>query len=293
MPFLGAHMSIAGYPHKALLRGKEVGCQVIQIFTRNRLRWSAKRLSEEEIHSFFKVKIETNIIPVAIHGSYLINLASPSANKRNNSLSLLVKEMEWAEKLKIPFLVIHPGSHMGDGELRGLSLVGEMINRANEKTPEYKVQILLELTSGQGTGLGYRFEHIREILGLSRNYDRLGVCFDTCHVFAAGYDFRTKESYRHLLKEFDNIIGLKYLKLFHINDSKNDLGSRVDRHDHPGKGFIGREPFSFFLNDSRFTESPFLLETPKGTDTSGVDWDIVNLKLLKSMIRNKNKDDCI
>jgi deoxyribonuclease-4 len=293
MPFLGAHMSIAGHPHKALLRGKEVGCQVIQIFTRNRLRWSAKRLSKEEINSFFKTKIDTNIIPVAIHGSYLINLASPSTNKRNNSLNLLVKEMAWAERLKIPFLVIHPGSHMGEGELRGLNLVGEMINRANEKTPEYKVQILLELTSGQGTSLGYRFEHIREILGLSWYHERLGVCFDTCHAFTAGYDFRTKESYRHLLKEFDNIIGLKYLKLFHINDSKNDLGSRIDRHDHPGKGFIGREPFSFFLNDARFTESSFLLETPKGYDTNGVDWDIVNLKLLKSMIRNKNRDDRI
>ena len=288
MPLLGAHMSIAGHPHKAFLRGKEVGCQVIQIFTRNRLRWVAKGLSRGEINNFLKANKETSIIPVAVHGSYLINPASPSDGNRRRSLKLMINEMEWAESLSIPFLVIHPGSHMGEGEAKGLSLVADFINKAHEKIKNYRTKILLEMTSGQGTSLGYRFEHIRDILDSSEDNERLGVCFDTCHVFAAGYDFKSKESYRHLFEEFDNIIGLKYLKLFHINDSKTRLGSRIDRHDHPGKGFIGIEPFSYFLNDSKFAEIPFILETPKGVDANDVNFDIINLRLLKNLIR-KNK----
>lgn len=289
MPLLGAHMSIAGHPDKALLRGKEMGCQAIQIFTRNRARWSAKKLSEIEIDAFHRARRETSITPVAIHNSYLINLASPHSDVRKKSFSVLLDEMEWAELLKIPYLVMHPGSHMGDGENRGLERITEAINRVHERTRDYRAKILLETTAGQGTNLGYRFEHLAEIFKLTKSRERLGVCFDTCHVFAAGYDFRTEETYRQLLKEFDRIIGLNRLRLFHINDSKNGLGSRIDRHGHPGKGLIGLEAFSLLLNDPMFVDIPFLLETPKEVDVTGEDRDIVNLNLLKGLIKAENR----
>jgi len=285
MPLLGAHMSIAGHPHKALLRGRETGCQVIQIFTRHRMKWSARKLSKREIDDFYRIRKETSITPMAIHNSYLINLASPNPDARRRSLSLLMDEMEWAELLQIPYVVMHPGSHMGDGEKVGLERVAEAINMIHDRTEDYRVKILLETTAGQGTNLGYRFEHLAEILEQTESRERLGVCFDTCHVFAAGYDFRTEEAYRQLLRAFDKIIGLELLKLFHINDSKTRLGSKIDRHDHPGDGFIGLQPFSFFLNDPMFTDLSFLIETPKGINENGIDRDIVNLNLFKSLIR--------
>ncbi len=293
MPLLGAHMSIAGHPYRALLRGKEAGCRVIQIFTRNRLKWAAKSLTRSEADYFYRAREETAVIPVAIHGSYLMNLASPQSDVREKSLSLLMKEMDWAEMLQIPYLVLHPGSHMGDGEERGLERVAAILNRAIEDSSGYRVKILLETTAGQGTGLGYRFEHLADILKSTGFSKRLGVCFDTCHVFAAGYDFRTREAYGQIMENFDNIIGLDRLKLFHVNDSKTGPGSRVDRHDHPGKGLIGLEPFSFFLNDLLFSGHPFLLETPKGKDENGIDLDRVNLKRLEGIIGKERKNDCI
>ena len=278
-------MSIAGHPHKAILRGRETGCRVIQIFTRNRLRWSAKRLSPKEIESFHRIRFETSVIPIAIHGSYLINPASPHHDSRMKSLLLLLDELEWAEMLDIPFLVIHPGAHKGEGEKKGLEMIAETINRAHERTEGYQVKILLETTAGQGTSLGYRFAHLAEIMNLTKSRERMGVCFDTCHAFAAGYDFRTKEAYRQVINKFDKVIGIEKLELFHVNDSKNTPGSRLDRHDHPGKGHIGLKPFVFFLNDPMFADHPFVLETPKGTDENGVDRDIANLRLLESLIK--------
>jgi len=285
MPLLGAHMSIAGHPHKALLRGKEIGCHVIQIFTRHRIKWSAKRLSEKEIDAFYKAQEDASVTPVAIHNSYLINLASPKFDVRKKSFSTLTEEVEWAELLKIPYLVMHPGSHMGDGEKTGLMRIAEAINRVHDKYKDYHVQILLEITAGQGTNVGCRFEHMAEIFELTECRERLGICFDTCHAFAAGYDFRSKETYRRILKKFDKIIGLNRLKLFHINDSKNRLGSRIDRHEHPGEGFIGLKAFSFFMNDPNFRDIPFLLETPKVVDENGVNRDIINLNILRNLIR--------
>ncbi|MFC1819889.1 deoxyribonuclease IV [Thermodesulfobacteriota bacterium] len=286
MPLLGAHMSIAGHPYKALIRGGETGCKVIQIFTRNRLKWSACGLSESEIEAFNRARTETSVIPIAIHGSYLINLASPRSDARERSLLLLLNEIEWAEQLDIPYLVIHPGSHMGIGEKKGLEWVAKMINRALDRSEGSSVKILLETTAGQGTSLGYRFEHLAEIIGLTESSERVGVCFDTCHVFASGYDFRNKEAYRQIIIKFGNVIGIDRLALYHINDSKNGPGSKIDRHDHPGNGLIGLKPFSFFLNDPIFSEHPFLLETPKGKYEKGVDRDIVNLKLLEGIIND-------
>ena len=283
MPLLGAHMSIVGGPDKALRQGSEVGCKAIQIFTRNRLRWTGKELSSNEIIAFRGTRDDTSVVPIAIHCSYLINLASPDKDKRKQSYQLLLKEMEWASKLDIPYLVLHPGFHMGMGEDAALKTVGKMIKRVFHKCDRCKIEILLETTAGQGTCLGFRFEHFAEILKFADSDDRIGVCFDTSHVFASGYDFRKKEAYGQMMEEFDTIIGIDRLRLFHINDSRSDAGSMIDRHDHPGKGLIGLKPFSFFLHDTRFIDHSFILETPKGNDENGVDLDIVNLKKLSNL----------
>ena len=285
MPLLGAHMSIAGHPHKALFRGREAGCRVIQIFTRFRATWSAKGLTGMEIDTFLKAREETSVAPVAIHGSYLINLASPKTDVRERSFILLLKEMTWAELLHIPYLVLHPGSHLGAGEEEGLRRVIDALDRIHEKTRDFRVKILLETTAGQGTNLGCRFEQLAEVFALTEDRERLGICFDTCHAFASGYDFRTAETYRTLFEKFDMILGLDRLKLFHVNDSKKGLGSSLDRHEHPGEGLIGLDAFGLLLNDPIFSDHPFILETPKDVDENGVDWDTANLKILEGLIK--------
>jgi deoxyribonuclease-4 len=293
MPLLGAHMSIAGGLYRALLRGKEAGCRAIQIFARNRSQWHAGKLTTNDIDLFHKTREETSIDPVAVHNSYLINLASPRSDIFEKSFHVLLDELERAELLGIPYLVMHPGSHLREGEKKGLRRFAEAIDRVHDRTPDYRVKILLETTAGQGTNLGYRFEHLAEILESTGSHERLGVCFDTCHVFAAGYDFRTAETYSQLLTEFDATIGLSRLRLFHINDSKNELGSRIDRHEHPGEGRIGSKAFSFILNEPKFAGHSFLLETPKGKDENGLDRDVVNLNLLKSLINEADNNDCV
>ncbi len=281
-------MSIAGGLYRALLRGREAGCEVIQIFTRNRNRWKSKKLSAKEIDLFHKACDETSILAVAAHNSYLINLASARSHVLEKSFRALLQELERAELLGIPYLVMHPGAHVGDGEKKGLRRIADALNRVFERTSDYRVKILLEMTAGQGTSLGYRLEHLAEILEMTESQERLGVCMDTCHAFAAGYDFRTTKAYRQFFGEFDRILGLDRLRLFHLNDSKNRLGSRVDRHEHPGAGFIGLKAFSFFLNDPKLAHLPFLIETPKGKSKDGLDWDVVNLNLLKSLIKKAN-----
>ena len=285
MPLLGAHMSIAGGLYRAPIRGKEAGCEAIQIFTRNRNQWKSKKLSTKEIGLFHKACEETSIRVVAAHSSYLINLASTRSRVFEKSVYALLQEMERVERLEIPYLVMHPGSHLGGGEKKGLKRIAGALNGVLERTSDYHVSILLETTAGQGTSLGYRLEHLAEILEMTESQERLGVCIDTCHAFAAGYDFRTAKAYRQFLQEFDRILGLDRLRLFHINDSKNGLGSRVDRHEHPGAGFIGLKAFSFFLNDPKLAHLPFLIETPKGKNREGLDWDRVNLNLLRSLIK--------
>lgn len=289
MPILGAHMSIAGGLYRAPLRGRETGCQAIQIFTGNRNRWKSKKLSVKEIDLFHKACEETSIKAVAVHNSYLINLASMRAHVFDNSFHALLQELERAELLGIPYLVIHPGSHVGGGEDQGLRQIAGALNRVFERRRDDRVKILLEMTAGQGTSLGYRFEHLSQITEMTERRDRLGVCLDTCHAFAAGYDFRTAKTYKKFLREFDRILGLSRLRLFHINDSKTGLGSRIDRHEHPGAGFIGLKPFSFFLNDPKFAHLPFLIETPKGKREDGLDWDRLNLNLLRSLIKKASR----
>jgi deoxyribonuclease-4 len=289
MPLLGAHMSIAGGLYKALLRGKASGCSAIQLFTSNRNRWKRRKPTADDINAFHRTAETTFVKPVAVHTSYLINLASARKEVLEKSYHTLLDELEMAELLAVPHIVMHPGSHLGDGESKGLRRVAEAISRAYGSRKLYNTTILLETTSGQGTNLGYRFEHLAEIIALVEYPDRVGVCFDTCHAFAAGYDFRSMESYEQLLNEFDRIIGLNRLYLFHINDSKSPIGSRLDRHEHIGKGHIGLKAFSLFLRDTRFAHLPFLLETPKGRDPKGKDMDVRNLQTLRNLLERAEK----
>lgn len=278
---LGAHMSIAGGVDKALLRGQQVGCETLQVFTKNNHRWAAPPLGDETIEKWCRNLDETGIAPVVAHDSYLINLASPDDALWLRSLAAIVIEMARCDVLRIPYLVMHPGAHTGSGEEAGLRRIAQALDRAFQRLPDTQVTVLLETTAGQGTGLGHRFEHLARILELATVGDWLGVCFDTCHVLAAGYEIRTPDGYEETFRQFDAIVGLECLQVFHVNDSKRDLNSRVDRHEHIGQGHIGLEGFRLLLNDPRFGRHPMLLETPKGPDMQK---DVENLAILRSLI---------
>jgi deoxyribonuclease IV len=281
---LGAHMSVSGGLEKAILRGEKCGCQVIQIFTRNPNQWVRRELSLKEINAFHEARKQTSVVPVAAHDSYLINLASSRREDRERSLQALQDELARADRLSIPYVVMHPGSHLGDGEKKGIRRIAEALDRICDCTSGLRGQILLATTAGQGTSRGYRFEQLAEIIRQTGSRNRLGVCLDTCHIFAAGYHFGDRETFDKLIKDFDAIIGLNRLKLIHVNDSKKERGSRIDRHEHIGQGFIGGQAFSFLLKSPLLKELPFILETPKGTDASGTDLDILNLGVLRRLI---------
>ena len=280
--YLGAHMSIAGGVHNALDDAAKANCTAVQLFTKSNNRWSAKDLTEKEINLFNEYRDKTKIDQIISHTGYLINLANPSENwvKSMDSMDL---EIVRAEQLGIPYLVLHPGSHLGNGEEYGLKRIADSLNELLDKYPGYKVKILLETTAGQGTNLGYTFEQLRDIMGMLKKQDSFGICFDTCHTFAAGYDLRTKESYEQVFLHFDKILGIKNLMAFHLNDSKTPFNCKRDRHEHIGRGEMGIEPFRFLMNDERFKSVPMVLETPK---EDGLDSDVVNLTVLKSLIEN-------
>lgn len=278
---LGAHMSISGGLHLSLERGKIVGCDVIQLFTKNSTQWKGRSIKKEEETLFKKAAKETGVEPVAVHDSYLINLAAPDEVLWERSIEAFYQEMIRTETLCIPYLVTHPGSHRDSGEAAGLKKVATVINILHKRAAGFKVIILIETTAGQGTSLGYRFEQIRDLFDQLTEPDRVGVCLDTCHIFAAGYDIRDEGSYNKTMEEFDRIIGIKKIRLFHLNDSLKEFSSRVDRHQHIGKGFIGIEGFRLILNDSRFSDIPKVLETPKGDDMHE---DIINLKTLRGLV---------
>ncbi len=274
-------MSIEGGVFNAPLRGKEIGCDVIQIFTKNNNQWKSKKITDKEITAFKENLIKTGIKAVASHDAYLINLASPNKDVYKKSLIAFYDEMERAEKLGLPYLVFHPGAHLGEGEDIGIKRIAESINLHLSKKSGTNVMLLLETTAGQGTNIGWRFEQLSEIINLVEQKEKMGVCVDTCHIFAAGYDITTEEGYTKTFDEFDRIIGLKRLKLFHLNDSKKGYGSRVDRHEHIGKGKLGLNAFKMLLNDERFKDIPMILETPKEKDMKE---DKENLKVLRSLI---------
>jgi deoxyribonuclease-4 len=279
---IGAHMSISGGVFNSLTWGRECGCATIQIFTKSNNQWRAKELSELEVKQFEQNQKETGIAPVVAHNSYLINLGSPDKILYEKSKEAMLIELQRAEKLSLPYLVMHPGSHIGDGEDRGLKRIASAINWLIEKTKDFKVMLLLETTAGQGSNLGYKFEQLAEIIDLTENKKRIGVCYDTCHTFTAGYELRKKEGYEKTFKDFDKIIGLKNLKVIHLNDSKKELGSKIDRHEHIGKGFIGLEGFKLIMNDKKWENVPKILETPKD---EGLESDKKNLKALMSLVK--------
>ena len=281
MPLLGAHMSIAGGLHLAFTRIQKVKGESLQIFLSNQRQWKTLPLTAEMIEDFHQQWKKTNSMPVAAHDSYLINLAASDPTTLEKSVAAFADELQRAAALKIPFLITHPGSHRGVGVEAGLERFVENMDRAIARSKTSTVTVLIENTAGQGTNLGSTFEEISFIIGESQHGDGLGVCFDTSHAFAAGYDLRTRATYEETFSQFDRIIGLERLKFFHINDSKRPLGSRVDRHQHIGKGEIGLAGFRLLLNDPRFRDHPMVLETPKGKELKE---DKRNLKVLRSLI---------
>jgi deoxyribonuclease-4 len=287
MPLFGAHMSIAGGCHNALLEAQAHGCATLQLFTKNSNQWAAKDLTDDEVRLFRRTLRQTRLrLPMA-HDSYLINLASPDEALRQKSLDAFADEMRRAERLGLRYLVMHPGAHTDGGEDDGLRRVAQSLDEAHARCPNYRLQVLLETTAGQGTTLGHRFEHLARILELVAQPERLGVCFDTCHVFAAGYALAPQKEYRATLRAFDRAVGLKRLKVFHLNDSLKPAGSRVDRHAHIGRGEMGLEPFRLLVNDRRFRNRPMVLETAK-EEGDEKDMDAVNLATLRGLVSSSS-----
>ena len=278
----GAHVSIAGGMHKAFERGALLECRAIQIFLKNSNQWQAKRVTDDDRAQFQEAQKKSAIQSVVAHSGYLVNLASPERELGQKSFGAFVEELERANFLGVRYLVLHPGAHRGSGVAQGVSRVARALARALELVGS-PVKILLENTAGQGSSLGHRLEHLAAILEKMPNPDRVGVCLDTCHLFAAGYEIRTEEGYTETIREFDRRIGLERLLAFHVNDSKKDLGCRVDRHFHIGQGFIGLNLFRLLVNDKRFAAIPKILETPKGP---GIEEDLLNLATLRSLQRS-------
>ncbi len=280
---LGAHMSIGGGVYTAVDRATSIGCTALQVFTKNNNQWSAKPLTEKEIEQY-KTKIAAAAItPVVAHDSYLINLCAVKPDLLEKSRTAFVDELTRCEQLGIQLLNFHPGAHGGVGDEDGIKRIIESLNIAHERTKGFKVLSVVEATAGQGTAVGYKFEHLEKIVRAVDEPNRMAVCIDTCHIFAAGYDIRTEEGYTATFKEFDDIVGLNRLAVFHCNDSKKGFGSHIDRHEHIGKGMIGVEGFSLLMNDTRFSNVPKILETPKSGDLHE---DVENMRVLKGLMKN-------
>ena len=275
---IGAHMSVAGGLEKAFARGELLGCAAMQIFTKNANQWRGKDLTAEQVEAFRLAWQSSSIGPVMAHDSYLINLAAPDETMWQKSIDAFLDEMVRCAVLGIPALVMHPGAHLGTGEDAGLARISEAFRRIFAEAPG-GVEVLLENTAGQGSYLGGRFEHLAEIMGRVPQ-GRFGVCIDTCHAFAAGYDLSTPEGYASTMEEFDRRVGIGFVRAFHLNDSKKGLGAGVDRHEHIGRGAIGPAAFGCLVRDERFTALPKILETPKGDDD---EFDRMNLAVLREL----------
>ena len=285
---LGAHMSVSEGKHMAFHKGRELKCESIQVFIRNVRSWSTKPLDQKTIDEFLKTKedFKNEIWPVISHNSYLINLASIDSEKLEKSYSAMLDELQKVTQLGIEYENMHPGViPIKDKEEiskeEAFVQIATQLNKLMNETKGSKVKILLETTAGQGKGLGNKFHHLKAIIDKIKDKTKIGICFDTAHSFAAGYDFTTKKKYNEMWNDFDDIVGLKYLFAFHLNDTEKELGSRVDRHTHIGQGKIGKEAFGFLLNDDRFKDIPGILETPKGKDLKE---DKMNLKTLRDLI---------
>jgi len=280
MPILGAHMSIAGGPANALVRGRSIGCDAIQMFTRNANRWDAKDLTSDQVDAFMRARRETGLEQIVAHASYLINLGSPDDTLWQRSQQALLSELERCHVLGIDRYVLHPGAHMDASAEAGLERVASALTTClGTSAPD--VTILLENTAGQGSVLGQSFEQLRWLLDHAAPTERLGVCFDTAHALAAGYDLRDPAGYAGTWDAFDRVIGRQRLGAIHLNDSVRELGSHIDRHTHIGQGALGLEPFRLLVNDQRLRHLPMLLETPKGEDLAE---DVMNLATLRSLV---------
>jgi deoxyribonuclease IV len=276
---LGAHMSIEGGIYRAFERGAIAGCNTLQIFLKNSNRWKAKALCEDDRVLYRAAQNKSGISPVVAHSSYLINLASPDPSLWERSVEAFVEEMERANYLTVPSIILHPGAHMGAGEEEGILRVADALTKALARVPP-PVRILLENTAGQGTSLGSSLEQLAAILDNVRDAKRIGICLDTCHLFAAGYDIRDEKGFLKTINTVDRLIGISRIGVFHLNDCKKGLGSRVDRHEHIGQGLIGLEGFRALVNDERFKQTPKILETPKGKDLKE---DKLNLAILRNL----------
>ena len=284
MILLGAHMSIAGGVNKAIERGAALSCTAIQLFTKNANQWKGKPFAKEKIERFAELRKKSNIFRILVHNAYLINLASYNNSLRTKSINALIDEIGRCKALSIPCIIIHPGAHLGAGEDEGIKNIINGLNIALTKTNGWPVDIALETTAGQGTNIGYRFEHLSRIIDGIKDNERVKVCLDTCHIFTAGYDISFAEGYVNVMKEFDRIIGFDRLVCFHVNDCKKGLGSRIDRHEHVGKGTLGALLFRLIMNDRRFENIPKIIETPKGNDMKN---DRRNLNVLRKMADGK------
>ncbi|MCE9554321.1 MAG: deoxyribonuclease IV [Planctomycetes bacterium] len=279
-------MSISGGHFRSVEIAKECGCDCVQLFTKNNNQWNAREITAEEVARFSDSLKEHGIKHPIAHDSYLINLGSPDDVLWKKSIDAFVVELRRAAQLGIPFVVAHPGAYTTSSEELGLKRIAKGLDEVHRQTRGVESCCLLETTAGQGSNLGWRFEHLAAIIDKVKDPERLGVCFDTCHVFAAGYGLQTAEEYKQTMRELDQTVGVKQVKAFHFNDSKRERGSRVDRHEHIGEGHLGLEPFRFLLNDRRFAKVPMYLETPKG-ETKGVPWDVTNLKKLRGLIAKR------
>jgi deoxyribonuclease-4 len=274
-------MSISGGIHRAIERGRSIDCTAMQIFVKNNMQWFARPLSREEIKAFLDHAQRKELEAAFAHANYLINLAATNPQFHANSLRALSEELVRADQLELPFLVMHPGAHLGAGEEAGLEKIIASIDAIWAVIPKVKTKIALETTAGQGSCLGERFEHLAAIIENVREPERLCVCLDTAHVFEAGHDIGNEAGVKKMFRDFDRVIGLKKLATLHLNDSKTALGSRVDRHEHIGKGKIGLDAFRFIMRDRRFRKIPKVLETPKGKDLKE---DVENLRTLRGLL---------
>ena len=278
---LGAHFSIVGGLEQAILEAASRQCTTLQIFTKNAMTWKEKPLTETAIQKFAAVRTKTGIDNIISHASYLINIAGPDPKKAVMSCSALKQEILRCGQLDIPYAVLHPGAHMGEGDAKGIARIAENINRIFEQTDGAKTNLLLETTAGQGTSIGHRFEQLAAVMDKVEDNSRIGVCMDTCHIFAAGYNISDKTGYEKTMADFDDIVGLNKLRVIHLNDTKKAGGSKVDRHEHIGDGFIGKDAFEFIINDARLQKIPKIIETPKLKNNQ--DGDTINLNLLRKL----------
>lgn len=284
---LGAHVPTAGGAFKAYDYANRWQCTAMQIFTKSPNQWAAKALNEEDMAKFVEAGKASGVKVITAHDSYLINLASPDLTLLKKSQSAFRDELERCEQLGIPFLVTHMGSHMGAGEEAGLKQLAASIDKVHKELRGYRVRILLEATAGQGNHLGYKFEHLAQVLNDVKENERLGVCLDTCHLFAAGYDIRTEPAYKQTMSEFRRAIGFDKLLCFHLNDARVDLGSRRDRHERIGKGKIGKEAFRLIMRDRRLSKVPKIIETPELTQKGPnlIEIGLQDLNLLRELAR--------